>query len=81
MNVLQHTIDISQNVVVPITQDDISVCFKNFGALQIDSCARTMLTSVNLYNQSPRMTRKVHDVTIDLNLATKVCLRELETMA
>ena len=72
-NVLEHAIDIRQDIVVPIAQHAIAVRFENSRAVVIGSRSLSMLTTIDLDNKAPRVTSKVDDVAANSNLATEMC--------
>ena len=73
-NVLEHAIDIRQDIVVPIAQHAIAVRFENSRAAVIGSRSLSVLTTIDLDNDAPRVTSKVDDVAANSNLATEMCL-------
>src|SRR5262249_3666658 len=72
-NVLEHAIDIRQDVVVPIAQHAIAVGFENPRAVVIGSRSLAVLATIDLDNNAPRVTRKIDDVAANSNLATETC--------
>ena len=65
VNVLQHTIDILQDVIVPVAQHSIAIRFENACALSIRNRLRCVLTPINLDNHALGMAGEIHDVTIN----------------
>jgi hypothetical protein len=80
VNILKHTVDISQDVIIPVAQHAIIVRCENFGALRVRGQLRCVLASIHLHNQALRMTREVNDVPINSNLTTKMRPRHAEAM-
>src|SRR5207302_9797935 len=62
LNRLQHTIDVSEDVVIPEAQHAIALRFEKFGALQISIGQFSVLPAVNLNDQPGLMTCKIDNV-------------------
>jgi hypothetical protein len=71
-NVLKHSVNVGQHVVIPIAQYAVAVCFKNLRSFCIGGRSHSMLTTVDLHDDVLRVTSKIDDVPIDSNLAPKV---------
>jgi hypothetical protein len=80
VNVLQHTLDILQHVIVPVAQHSIAIRFENARALGVRSRLRCMLTPINFDDHALGMAGEIDDVTRNLNLTAKMRASDSETM-
>jgi hypothetical protein len=62
-NVLKHSVDVRQHLVVPVAQHAVAIRFENFRAVLIGSRFRSVLAAIDLDNDPPRVTSKINDVT------------------
>ena len=72
-NVLEHAIDIRQHIVVPIAPHAIAVGFENSRAVAIGGRSLSVLATIDLDNDAPRVTGEINDVAANSNLATEMC--------
>jgi hypothetical protein len=72
LNVLQHTVDVLQDVVVPVAHHSIAIRFENPCALGIGSRLRCVLTAINLNDHAPSMAGEIDDVAVDPNLTSEM---------
>src|SRR5580704_16834890 len=80
VNVLQHTLDIRQHVIVRVAQHSIAIRFENARALGVRSRLRCMLTPINFDDHALGMAGEIDDVTRNLNLTAKMRASDSETM-
>jgi uncharacterized protein YpmS len=68
LNFLKHAFDIPKHVIVPESQNAITVRLQCPRSLRICNSARSMLTTVDLDNEMRGVTCEVDDVLLDPNL-------------
>src|SRR5439155_13571185 len=68
LNLLEHTIDVREHIVVPVAQDSITVRLKHSCAFRVGGRCHAMLTAIDLHDDSFRVACEIDDVASDLNL-------------
>jgi hypothetical protein len=68
----KYAINISENIIVPESQDAVAVRFQCLGSLRICRCGRSMLATVNLDNKARAVTCEIDDVLLDPDLPAEM---------
>jgi hypothetical protein len=76
-DVFQYIRDPQQNIVIPISQDPITLCFQHKGSPLVVSSLLDMLTTIQLDDQLQLMTQEVGNVTCYRDLSSELKTTQL----
>ena len=80
LNHFKHAVDVAKHIVVPESQNAVAVCFQRLRSLSIRGCHRSMLTTIDLNNETGGMTCEVDDVLLDPDLPAEMRILDGEAM-